>query len=67
MTITRVWIEDGCIACGSSEFNYPELFKVDHDLGTATVLDGVALEPIEEKIRVAAEDCPVEVIKYEES
>ena len=28
MTITRVWIEEGCISCGNSEDNCPEVFKV---------------------------------------
>jgi len=27
MAITRVWIEEGCIACGLSEMNCPEVYK----------------------------------------
>ena len=66
MAITRVWVEDNCIACGTSESLCPELFKVDHDIGMATVLEGVDFAPIEVKIREAAECCPVEAIQYEE-
>ena len=29
MAITRVWIEEGCISCGLSESNCPEVFKVE--------------------------------------
>ena len=67
MPIARVWIEEGCITRGMSELNCPELFKIDQALGTSTVLDGADFAPIEEKIKQAAEGCPVEVIKYEES
>ena len=64
MAITRVWIEEGCISCGSSEGNCPEVFKVK-DKG-ATVIEGVDYSGLEEKIKIAAESCPVEVIKYDE-
>ena len=65
MAITRVWIEDGCISCGTSETNCPEVFKIK-DKG-ATVLEGVDYSSLEEKIKKAAKGCPVEVIKYEET
>jgi ferredoxin len=67
MAITRVWIEEGCIACGNSQENCPELLSIDYELGVATVIEGVDLGPIEDKIREAALLCPVDVIKYEES
>ena len=66
MAITRVWVEDNCITCGTSESLCPELFKVDHDIGKATILGGVDFAPIEDKIRETAECCPVEAIQYEE-
>ena len=47
IAITRVWIEKGCIACGSSEVNCPEVFKVK-DKG-ATVIEGVDYSGLEEK------------------
>jgi len=65
MAITRVWIEDGCISCGMSESNCPEVFKIK-DKG-ATVIEGVDYSPLEDKIKEAADGCPVEVIKYEEN
>ena len=64
MAITRVWVEDGCVSCGLSESNCPEVFKVK-DKGS-TVIEGVDYSPLEAKIKEAAEMCPVEVIKYEE-
>ena len=68
MAITRVWIEKGCITCGLSESNCPEVFKVKHGkwVKGATVIEGVDYSGLEEKIKQAAEACPVEVIKYDE-
>ena len=34
MAIKRVWIEEGCISCGMSEDNCPEVFKVK-DVGAS--------------------------------
>ena len=62
MAISRVWIEDGCISCGVAEGICPEVFKV---VDTNTVTEGTALSRFEEKIKEAAESCPVDVIKYE--
>ena len=65
MAITRVWIDEGCIGCGLSESNCPEVFKVE--LGELSeVIEGVDYSGLEEKIKKAAEGCPVEVIKYDE-
>ena len=64
MAITRVWIEEGCISCGSSEGNCPEIFKVKDE--GATVIEGMDYSGLEEKIKIAAESCPVEVIKYDD-
>ena len=66
MAITRVWIEKGCVSCGLSETNCPEVFKVE--IGeTSKVIEGVDYSGLEEKIKIAAESCPVDVIKYEEA
>ena len=65
MAITRVWIEDGCISCGQSEANCPEVFKVK-DKG-AMVIEGADYSTFEENIKEAAKGCHVEVIKYEEA
>lgn len=62
MAITKVWIEEGCTACGLCEEICPEVFKLDDE---ATVIEGVDCSSYEEQIKEAAESCPVEVIKYE--
>ena len=67
MSITRVWVEDGCIACGMSEINCPEVFKIDEKLNVATVKKDIDFTVFESKVKQAAMGCPVEVIKYEES
>ena len=66
MGITRVWIEEGCITCGNSEEVCPEVFEIDIEAGTSTVINSDDLTVHEEKIRLAANCCPVNVIKFEE-
>ena len=61
MAIKKVWIEEGCTACGLCEEICPEVFKLKD---VATVIEGVTYSDFEEKIVEAAESCPVEVIKY---
>ena len=51
--------------CGMSEGNGAEVFKVK-DVG-ATVLEGVNDSGLEEKIKDAANACPVQVIMYDET
>jgi ferredoxin len=63
MAIKRVWIEEGCISCALAEETCPEVFKVVN--GINTVIEGADLSHFEGKIKEAAENCPVEVIKYE--
>ena len=67
MGIIRVWIEEGCVTCGNSEEVCPEVFEIDIEAGTAIVLDSADFSTCSEKIRLAAESCPVEVIKFEEN
>lgn len=62
MKITRVWIEEGCSACGICEDICPEVFKLE-DL--ATVIKGVNYSEYEDGIKEAEVSCPMEVIKYE--
>ncbi len=62
MAIKKVWIEDGCTACGLCEEICPEIFKLEDE---ATVIQGVNYSEYEDKIKEAAESCPAEVIKYE--
>ena len=65
MAITRLWIEEGCISCGTSEHNCPEVFKVKAE-GSTLVIKCVDYSGLEEKIKMAADLCPVAVIKYDE-
>jgi ferredoxin len=62
MSIKRVWIEDGCTACGLCTEICPQVFEMQ-DL--AAVIEGVNYSDYEPQIKEAAENCPVEVIKYE--
>ncbi len=62
MAITKVWIEEGCTACGLCEEICPEVFRLEDE---AVVNEGVDFSEHEDEIIDAAENCPVEVIKYE--
>ena len=61
MAITKVWIEEGCTACELCCDICPKVFEMD-DL--AVVKEDAVFEDCEVCIKEAAEDCPVEVIKY---
>jgi ferredoxin len=62
MAISKVWIIDGCIACGVCADTCPEVFELE-DL--ATVKTDVDYGVYEKEIKEAAADCPVEVIRFE--
>ena len=62
MAISKVWIEEDCISCGSCEGICPEVFYVTD---RSNVRDGVNLNDFEAGIKEAAAACPVEVIKFE--
>lgn len=64
MAIRTVWIIEGCISCCSCEEHCPEVFLVE---GTSRVLDGVDPNDFDDHVRLAAEVCPVEVIKIAET
>jgi ferredoxin len=61
MGITKVWIEEGCTACGLCSDICPQVFELE-DL--ATVVQDLKYSDYEEQIKEAAESCPVEVIRY---
>jgi len=63
MSISKVWIEEGCTACGLCEDTCPEVFEMED---VAIVKADAVFDGNEDAIIEAAEDCPVEVIKYEE-
>ncbi|HEY8668202.1 MAG TPA: Rieske 2Fe-2S domain-containing protein [Tepidisphaeraceae bacterium] len=64
--ITKVWIAPGCIVCDSCENDCPEVFDVQEE--TCVIRPPAAstdfLKPLTPSIIVAAEGCPVEVIKF---
>ncbi len=62
MAISKVWIEEGCTSCGLCEEICPEVFELED---IAVVKEGVDFNEYEDQIKEAAEQCPVEVIKYE--
>jgi ferredoxin len=62
MAISKVWIIDGCISCGVCVDTCPDVFELSD---TAFVKTDVDYSAYEDKIKEAAVDCPVEVIKYE--
>lgn len=63
MAITKVWIEEGCTVCNLCEDTCPEVFEVGDD--DCTVKDGVDFSAHEAEIEQAAEECPVEIIKFD--
>lgn len=63
MAIKKVWVEEDCTACGLCEEICPEVFILKD---IANVIEGVNYADYEDKIKEAAESCPVEVIKYSE-
>ncbi|HTY13936.1 MAG TPA: ferredoxin [Candidatus Omnitrophota bacterium] len=62
MAISKVTILDGCISCAVCEQDCPEVFEITD---TAHVKAGVDLNSVEAKVKQAASDCPVSIIKVE--
>jgi len=65
--ITKVWIAPGCIVCDACENDCPEVFDVTEEtcLIRPPAQKPDFLLPLTPSIIVAAEGCPVEVIKFE--
>lgn len=59
----KLYIEPGCVSCGSCAAICPQVFKIDR---TAVVLPDVDLEKNKELIREAADLCPVQVIVFDD-
>lgn len=64
MAVKKVWIEEGCIADGICTDICPAVFDLNDD-GEAFVKDDADLSEVD-SIKEAAEQCPVEIIRYEE-
>jgi ferredoxin len=60
-SISKVWIEPGCIVCNACEGIFPEVFEVTDT--TCLIRPGAPLND-GLKVQEAAEACPVEVIKF---
>src|SRR5215213_3672327 len=65
--VTKVWIAPGCIVCDSCENDCPEVFDVQEAtcIIRPPAMNAEFTKPLTPSIIVAAEGCPVEVIKYE--
>jgi ferredoxin len=63
MAITKVWVEDECTICGVCEDLCPEVFSMGEE--TTTIVEGADFETNDDCIREAADNCPVEIIKFE--
>lgn len=65
--VTKVWIAPGCIVCDACETTCPEVFHVQEAtcIIRPEALDVEFTKPLTQTIEEAAEECPVEVIKFE--
>ncbi len=60
----KLWIEPGCITCGMCEFIAPKVFEVTD---ISHIKSDVNLVEHESEIELSVKECPVSVIKYEDS
>lgn len=65
--VTKVWIAPGCIVCDSCENDCPEVFDVQEEtcIIRPPALKPDFLSPLTPSIQIAAEGCPVDVIKFD--
>lgn len=67
--VVKVWIDPGCIVCDACETTCPEVFEVQHDNETCIIrpeaLETEFTKPLTATIIEAAEECPVDVIKFD--
>lgn len=80
-TVTRVWVEDGCICCQACVGTLPEVFSFPDE--RAAIVAEVRVDAVtsyndqerarlnavgleyQDEIREAAAGCPVDVIKFD--
>ena len=60
----KLWIEPGCITCGMCEFIAPKVFEVTD---VSHIKPDVNLQENGELIVQSVKECPVFVIKFQES
>src|SRR2546421_1537185 len=65
--VVKVWIAPGCIVCDACENDCPEVFDVQEQacLIRPPAMSPDFLKPLTPSIIIAAEGCPVDVIKFE--
>jgi cytochrome b6-f complex iron-sulfur subunit len=67
--VTKVWIDPGCIVCDACETTAPDVFEVQHENDTCIIrpdaLNAEFTKPRSREIADAADECPVDVIKFE--
>src|SRR5438045_2083077 len=65
--VTKVWIAPGCIVCDACENDCPEVFDVQEEtcIIRPPAMNAEFLKPLTPSIKIAAEGCPVDVIKFE--
>src|SRR4051794_9148123 len=65
--VVKVWIAPGCIVCDSCENDCPEVFDVQEQtcIIRPPAMSADFLKPLTPSIQVAAEGCPVDVIKFD--
>ena len=65
--VVKVWIAPGCIVCDACETDCPEVFDVQEEtcLIRPEAQSADFNRPLTPSIKVAAEGCPVDVIKFE--
>src|SRR4051795_11285121 len=65
--VTKVWIAPGCIVCDSCENDCPEVFDVQEQTCVIRppAMSADFLKPLTPSVVIAAEGCPVDVIKFD--
>jgi cytochrome b6-f complex iron-sulfur subunit len=65
--VVKVWIEEGCIVCDACETTAPDVFEVLEDtcIVRPAALSKEFTVPRSDIIEEAAEECPVDVIKFD--
>ncbi len=60
----KLWIDPGCITCGMCEFIAPKVFEVTD---VSYIKPDCNIEENTDLIEESVKECPVSVIKFEES